>query len=48
MAEPQDMIVPLLREIQAEIAEFRGETKSSFEVMDRRLEQKVRELESHK
>jgi hypothetical protein len=56
MPEPIDMILPLLREMRAEIAAFRGETMGRFDVVDRRLATleaiqascKVRELEALK
>jgi hypothetical protein len=37
MAEPADMIVPLLREMRADIAAFRKETGEHFDVMERRF-----------
>jgi hypothetical protein len=37
MPDPVDMILPLLREMRAEIAAFRGETMGRFDVVDRRL-----------
>ena len=40
MAEPQDMILPLLREIRAEM-------RAGFEQVDRRFEMIDRKLEQH-
>lgn len=38
MAEPKDMIVPMLREMREESAELRGEMKKRFDHVDARLE----------
>ena len=37
MAEPADMIVPMLREMRAEISAFRGETRERFDILERRF-----------
>ena len=37
MAEPDDMILPMLREMRTEIAAGRAENSARFDVMDRRL-----------
>jgi hypothetical protein len=56
MAEPKDLVLPLLREIQADLAAFRketGERLSRLETGQRNIRsalagERVRELESHK
>ncbi len=37
MADPVDMIVPMLREMRTEISAFRGETMERFDIMERRF-----------
>jgi hypothetical protein len=37
MADPIDMIVPMLRELRAEVGAHRGETRESFKVLEGRM-----------
>jgi len=37
MAEPADLILPMLREMRSEMAALRGENSQGFSAMDRRL-----------
>lgn len=46
MAEPDDMILPLLREMRAEIAAGRAENIERFDLMDRRVQKMEGQLES--
>ena len=51
MAEPDDMIIPLLREMRVEIAERFSKVDGRLDAIDQRielLERKVRELETPK
>jgi len=37
MAEPQDLVLPILRELQAELAAFRKESGQRFDKVDARI-----------
>jgi hypothetical protein len=48
MAEPADMIVPLLREMRAENLSEHEKTRAMIALLDKRLEQKLHDLETQK